>query len=58
MKIQKLVVGLIVLVLAALMLADAVLTYVADTTMFNLDQFKLMVTIDEGTPWLWGAAGL
>ncbi len=43
MKIQKLVVGLIVIVLAALMLADAVLTYVADTTMFNLDQFKLMV---------------
>ena len=43
MKIQKLVVGLIVLVLAALMLADGVLTYVADTTMFNLDQFKLMV---------------
>jgi hypothetical protein len=43
MKITKFVVGLIVLVLAALMLADGVLTYIADTTLFTLDQFKLAV---------------
>jgi hypothetical protein len=43
MKMAKFVVGLIVLVLAALMLADGVLAYIADTTLFTLQQFKLIV---------------
>jgi hypothetical protein len=43
MKITKFVVGLIVLVLAALMLADGVLAYIGDTTLFTLQQFKLIV---------------
>ena len=43
MKITKFVVGLIVLVLAALMLADGVLGYIGDTSMFDMQQFKLIV---------------
>ena len=43
MKIMKLVVGFIVFVLAALMLADGVVGIIGDAPIFEIEHFKLLV---------------
>lgn len=43
MQITKFVVGLIIIVLAALILADGVLGAVAGESLFDLQQFQLIV---------------
>jgi uncharacterized integral membrane protein len=43
MKIDKLIVGLIVIVLAALLLANSVIFFVGQTTMFSQDVVNLFV---------------